>query len=55
MRNKFPVNVCLIALTVAHVSVAQNSPQDHLRVPNAAPAQVEAEQMTWDITVAAYA
>ncbi|XWS67538.1 hypothetical protein CRYUN_Cryun04dG0015000 [Craigia yunnanensis] len=53
--TKFSLGVCLLALTLAHVTLAQNSTQDYLSVHNAARAQVGVGPMTWDATVAAYA
>lgn len=51
--TKFYIGICLLAL--AHFSFSQNSPQDYLRVHNAARAQVRVGPMTWNTTVAAYA
>ncbi|XP_021300256.1 basic form of pathogenesis-related protein 1-like [Herrania umbratica] len=53
--TKFSLATCLLASTLAHVSLGQNSPQDYLRVHDAARAQVGVGPMTWDAKVAAYA
>ncbi|KAJ9705383.1 hypothetical protein PVL29_003435 [Vitis rotundifolia] len=47
--------VGFMGLALAHISYAQNSPQDFLDAHNAARAEVGVEPMTWDNTVAAYA
>ncbi|XP_022762228.1 basic form of pathogenesis-related protein 1-like [Durio zibethinus] len=53
--TKVSVAICLLSLTLAHVSRAQNSPQGYLSVHNAARAQVGVEPITWDPTLVAYA
>ena len=47
--------VGFMGLVLAHISYAQNSPQDFLDAHNAARAEVGVESMTWNDTVAAYA
>ncbi|MBA0760325.1 hypothetical protein Gotri_023076 [Gossypium trilobum] len=56
MGTQFSVAICLMAFTLAYVSLAQNpSNEDYLNVHNAARAKVGVGPMTWDATVAAYA
>ena len=47
--------VCLLGLTLVHLSHAQSSIQDYLSSQNAARAQVGDPPLTWDNKVAAYA
>ncbi|KAL6347789.1 hypothetical protein AAG906_026318 [Vitis piasezkii] len=47
--------VGFMGLVLAHISYAQNSPQDYLDAHNVARAEVGVESLTWDDTVAAYA
>ncbi|CAL5377552.1 unnamed protein product [Camellia sinensis] len=49
------VIVSFMALIMAHLSLAQNSPQDFLAPHNAARAEVGVQPVTWNDTVAAYA
>ncbi|MBA0849660.1 hypothetical protein Goshw_018798 [Gossypium schwendimanii] len=56
MGTQFSVAICLMAFTLAYVSLAQNpSNEDYLNVHNAARAEVGVGPLTWDATVAAYA
>ncbi|KAB2046061.1 hypothetical protein ES319_D01G206900v1 [Gossypium barbadense] len=56
MGTQFSVAICLMAFTLAYVSLAQNpSNEDYLNVHNAARAKVGVGPMTWDAIVAAYA
>ncbi|XP_058080925.1 pathogenesis-related protein PR-1 type-like [Magnolia sinica] len=47
--------MCVMALILAHLSMAQNSPQDFLRFHNVVRAQVGVGPMSWDNAVATYA
>ena len=47
--------VCLLGLTLVHLSHAQDSIQDYLSVHNAARAEVGVPPLKWDENVAAYA
>ncbi|XP_058081780.1 pathogenesis-related protein PRB1-2-like [Magnolia sinica] len=47
--------MCVVSLALAHLTQAQNSPQDFLAAHNAARAQVGVGAMTWDPTVEAFA
>ena len=53
--NKFLLVICFIFLTLANISLAQNSHQDYINVHNAFRAQVGVGPITWNDTVAAYA
>ncbi|GKV24297.1 hypothetical protein SLE2022_145560 [Rubroshorea leprosula] len=54
--DKFLLAVFFVGLTLlAHLSLAQNSPQDYVRAHNAVRAKVGVGPMTWNTTVAAYA
>ncbi|KAL7218833.1 hypothetical protein ACSBR2_011996 [Camellia fascicularis] len=46
--------VSFVALTMAHHSLAQNSPQDFLAAHNAVRAQIGIKPLAWNNTVAAY-
>ncbi|XP_058081781.1 pathogenesis-related protein PRB1-2-like [Magnolia sinica] len=47
--------MCVMGLALAHLTQAQNSPQDFLAAHNAARAQVGVGPMTWDPSVEAFA
>ena len=47
--------LCLLGLALAHLSHAQNTPQDYLTAHNAARAEVGVQPMTWDKKLANYA
>ncbi|XP_062177306.1 pathogenesis-related protein 1-like [Alnus glutinosa] len=47
--------VCVLSLTMAHLSCAQNTPQDYINAHNTARSQVGVGPITWDANLAAYA
>ncbi|KAL7199571.1 hypothetical protein ACSBR2_021793 [Camellia fascicularis] len=49
------VIVSFMTLTMAHLSQAQNFPQDFLAAHSAIRAQIRIKPLTWNNTVAAYA
>ncbi|KAA0031389.1 basic form of pathogenesis-related protein 1-like [Cucumis melo var. makuwa] len=47
--------LCIVALTLTPIVVAQNSPQDFVDAHNAVRAKVGAEPLFWDEELEAYA
>ncbi|XP_071724455.1 basic form of pathogenesis-related protein 1-like [Rutidosis leptorrhynchoides] len=55
MNSLFQIFLCTIALTFAHVSLAQNSHQDFVNAHNVFRSQVGIPPLAWNKTIAAYA
>ncbi|XP_062177288.1 pathogenesis-related protein 1-like [Alnus glutinosa] len=47
--------VCVLSLTMVHLSCAQNTPQDYINAHNTARSQVGVGPITWDANLAAFA